>query len=135
MSSMGRAVATTLVAAALVVSACSGTKEDGRAATETTIPPEVQAQDEAERTSLVVIGDSVAAGEGIAYGYKYDYVASEPDSSGWTGGESDPKWQGEYQLCHQDERAYGELLAKALDANLAKFACTGATYLNGITSR
>lgn len=84
--------------------------------------------------SIVVIGDSVASGEGIAYGYTYDYDAEDPDESAWTGGTEDPTWQGEYPLCHDDAEAYGDLVAQALDARLAKFACTGASYLNGITT-
>lgn len=86
-----------------------------------------------ERLSVVVIGDSVAAGEGIAYGYEYDYLSAEPDDSYWTGGTDDPTWAGDHPLCHQTDQAYGELVATALGASLAKFACTGATYLNGIT--
>ena len=87
------------------------------------------------RLSVVVIGDSVAAGEGIAYGYRYGYDRSDPDRSSWTGGTEDPRWEGDHQLCHRDGAAYGHVATTALGADLATFACTGATYLNGITSR
>lgn len=79
--------------------------------------------------SIVVIGDSIASGEGIAYGYTY-----LSDIGFWIGGVTNPQWQGEYQLCHQTPQAYGDVLAKMVDASLAKFACTGSTYVNGILS-
>ena len=78
--------------------------------------------------SIVVIGDSIASGEGINYGYTYS--ASFPN--GWTGGLGDPMWEGDYQLCHDSAMAYGNLVAASLGAKLAKFACTGSTYDNGI---
>lgn len=79
--------------------------------------------------SIVVIGDSVAAGEGINYGYHYEkgYVFN-----GWAGGTPNPTWQDPYQLCHDSAQAYGDVLAPMVGANLAKFACTGSTYQNGL---
>ena len=77
--------------------------------------------------SLVVIGDSIASGEGIAYGYTY-----VPAGLYWTGGVENPVWQGEYQLCHATPQAYGDVVATMVGATLAKFACTGSTYDNGI---
>jgi len=82
--------------------------------------------------SIVVLGDSVAAGEGIAYGYTYVYHPDFNSLSRWTGGTDNPTWQGTYQLCHDSAQAYGDVLASALNATLAKFACTGSTYQNGI---
>jgi len=81
--------------------------------------------------SLVVIGDSIAAGEGINYGYTYyngDFFPHE-----WYGGVDNPTWQGDYQLCHDSAQAYGDVLAPMIGATLTKFACTGSTYDNGIT--
>lgn len=79
--------------------------------------------------SIVVLGDSIASGEGINYGYTYEigYLFN-----GWTGGNPDPTWQGTYQLCHDSALAYGDVLAPMVGATLAKFACTGSTYQNGI---
>ncbi len=78
--------------------------------------------------SIVVLGDSVAAGEGINYGYTY----STDFPNGWSGGVTNPTWQGDYPNCHDSAQAYGDVLAPLLSATLAKFACTGSTYDNGI---
>lgn len=79
--------------------------------------------------SIVVLGDSIASGEGINYGYTY--YTGFPNH--WTGGTTNPTWEGPNQLCHQSVQAYGDLVATALDADLAKFACTGSTFDNGIS--
>lgn len=135
---MQRTVATTalLVGLAVIGAACSS--DDSADTADTATPPSTQQgasleSDDAEALSIVVIGDSVAAGEGIAYGYTYDYDSDDPNDSYWTGGVDDPTWEGQYQSCHQDTKAYGDDVAAAMGAKLAKFACTGATYLNGIT--
>jgi lysophospholipase L1-like esterase len=82
--------------------------------------------------SIVVLGDSIAAGEGINYGYTYDYHPDINRLSRWTGGTDNPQWQGNYQLCHDSVYAYGDVLAASTGATLAKFACTGSTYDNGL---
>jgi lysophospholipase L1-like esterase len=79
--------------------------------------------------SIVVLGDSIAAGEGINYGYTY----STGFPNKWTGGTDNPTWQGKYQLCHDSAQAYGDVLASMIGASIAKFACTGSTYDNGVT--
>lgn len=80
--------------------------------------------------SLVVLGDSVASGEGIYYGFQYD-----PATGLWNGpADPDPAWDPPYPLCHQSRFAYGHLIANALDAKLASFACSGASYANGIAA-
>ena len=84
--------------------------------------------------SIVVLGDSVAAGEGIAYDYRYELDRADPNRSSWGGGTKDPGWDGDHPLCHQDDDAYGHLVAAQLGAELTTFACTGATYLEGITA-
>jgi lysophospholipase L1-like esterase len=43
-----------------------------------------------------------------------------------------PTWEGPYQLCHDSKQAYGDVVAAKVGADLAKFACTGATYENGV---
>jgi len=106
-----------LIIAALLVSACGGgdsSPSDAGASTP---------------LSIVVIGDSIASGEGINYGYTY--YTGFPNE--WTGGTDNPLWQGNYQLCHDSAQAYGDVLAAAIGAKLSKFACTGSTYDNGIT--
>ena len=78
--------------------------------------------------SVVVIGDSIASGEGINYGYVY--YTGHPNE--WYGGVINPVWQGDHQLCHDSAQAYGDVLAPMIGATLTKFACTGSTYANGI---
>ena len=78
--------------------------------------------------SVVVLGDSIASGEGINYGYIY--YTGHPNE--WYGGVINPVWQGDHQLCHDSALAYGDVLAPMIGATLTKFACTGSTYENGI---
>jgi lysophospholipase L1-like esterase len=78
--------------------------------------------------SIVVLGDSLASGEGINYGYTY----STGFPNHWTGGTKNPTWAGDYPLCHQSLQAHGNLVAAAFKSTLATFACTGSTYENGI---
>jgi hypothetical protein len=105
-------------AVAALASACGGGDSGA--------PPGLSAEAPAP-LSIVVIGDSIASGEGIAYGYAYDTAGGY-----WTGGVKNPQWQGEYQLCHDTPQAYGDVVATMVGATLAKFACTGSTYDNGI---
>ena|GEM_PF-2563753 len=78
--------------------------------------------------SIVQLGDSVASGEGTLYGYTYDST-----SQTWVGGTVDATWPGPYPLCHDSPYAYGQVLATHYGADLAQFACTGASFTNGIT--
>ncbi len=78
-------------------------------------------------TSIVQLGDSVAAGEGTLYGYTYD-----PSTRTWTGGNLDATWPGPHPLCHDSPDAYGEHVAQAFGATFTQLACTGATFGNGI---
>jgi hypothetical protein len=109
-------------AAALLVAGCGG-GSDAPADAGSAAPAPL---------SVVVIGDSIAAGEGINYGYTYDYHPDFNRLSRWTGGTVDPTWQGAYPLCHDSAQAYGDVLAPMIGATLAKFACTGSTFQNGI---
>jgi lysophospholipase L1-like esterase len=81
----------------------------------------------ARPTSVVVMGDSVASGEGTLYGYQYD-----PATRTWNGGNLDVTWPGPYPLCHNSPVAYGHVVATHFGAHLAQFACTGSTFPGGI---
>jgi lysophospholipase L1-like esterase len=77
--------------------------------------------------SIVQLGDSIASGEGTLYGYTYD-----PTTRRWTGGNLDATWLGPYPGCHVSPDAYGNVVARTLHARFITFACTGASYANGI---
>lgn len=87
------------------------------------------AQAPAGPSSIVSIGDSIASGEGINYGWTFDAKTGK-----WTGpSNSNPKWEGDYQPCHQSKDAYGFQVAKAYkNARFTELACTGSTFENGI---
>jgi lysophospholipase L1-like esterase len=80
-------------------------------------------------SSIVQLGDSVASGEGTLYGYTYD-----SSTQTWTGGNTNANWPGPYPLCHDSPYAYGQLVAGSYLANFAQFACTGASFPNGISA-
>jgi lysophospholipase L1-like esterase len=82
--------------------------------------------------SIAVLGDSVASGEGINYGYTYYHNNFSNYISHWRGGTDEPVWDGDNPLCHNSNSAYGNLLADELGVKFAKFACIGATYHNGL---
>lgn len=79
--------------------------------------------------SIVQLGDSVASGEGTLYGYTYD-----ASTRTWVGGVPDPTWSGPYPLCHDSPDAYGQLVSTDLGAQFHQFACTGASFDNGIAA-
>ena len=81
--------------------------------------------------SIVVMGDSVASGEGIAYDYKYEH---RPVLPMWSKGNPNPTWLGPYPDCHQSGKAYGNLVATSRDAELTMLACTGGGYPAGIVT-
>jgi lysophospholipase L1-like esterase len=78
---------------------------------------------------IVQLGDSIASGEGTLYGYTYDAKKGE-----WTGGDIDVKWPGPYPDCHVSPDAYGKRIASSFAAAFSQFACTGATFENGISA-
>jgi lysophospholipase L1-like esterase len=80
-------------------------------------------------TSIVQLGDSVAAGEGTLYGYTYDH-----EDQRWTGGDLDAVWPGPYPGCHTSPDAFGAKLAADLGATFTQFACTGAQFDDGIST-
>jgi lysophospholipase L1-like esterase len=79
--------------------------------------------------SIVQLGDSVAAGEGTLYGYRY--VHGE-----WTGGNLNVKWDPPYGGCHDSKYAYVHRVAGHFgkQTTVAQFACTGATFASGISA-
>ncbi len=79
--------------------------------------------------SIVQLGDSIASGEGTLYGYTYD---DKTDS--WTGGNVDAKWPPPYPDCHVSPDAYGNKVAASFGAAFHQFACTGATFAQGIVA-
>ncbi|HEU5306929.1 MAG TPA: hypothetical protein VFW97_06360 [Acidimicrobiia bacterium] len=80
-------------------------------------------------TSIVQLGDSVAAGEGTLYGYTYDRGDRR-----WTGGDLDVTWPGPYPGCHTSPDAFGNHVAAAVGGRFTQFACTGAQFDNGIAT-
>jgi len=76
---------------------------------------------------IVQLGDSIASGEGTLYGYTYDAKKKV-----WTGGNVDVKWPPPYPDCHVSPDAYGHRVAASFQAPFSQFACTGATFANGI---
>lgn len=113
-----RGVAALVAVLAIVAAACGGGSGGGG-----------HGSNGSKHTSIVVLGDSVAAGEGIAYGYTYASTERPPR---WTGGLPDPVWLAPYPLCHQTAQAYGDVVAQRMHARLASFACTGSSYEAGI---
>lgn len=110
--------------------------------------------------SVLQLGDSIASGEGTLYeapntqapngqlyfcrsasdpssachsylygyynGYWRNWPSTEPGT--WT-----PSGSPTYPECHQSPDAYGEIVAAASHASFTQLACSGATYLAGVT--
>ena len=76
---------------------------------------------------IVQLGDSIASGEGTLYGYTYDAKKKQ-----WAGGDVDVKWPGPHPDCHVSPDAYGNHVAAFFHASLSQFACTGASFVDGI---
>jgi lysophospholipase L1-like esterase len=79
--------------------------------------------------SVVVLGDSVAAGEGTLDGYRYQDRALLP---GWSETGARRPYDGSRPACHQSPRGFGRVVARALGAAYTTFACSGATFDRGI---
>lgn len=144
-----RLLSTALVTSATVV-ALTGTASGPVAATKPA----------ATRLSIVQLDDSIASGEGTRYqapdpqspngqlyfctssskpssdchsylyGYDNGYWKNWPSTSPgtWT-----PSGSPAYPECHQSPDAYGQIVAAAAAATFTQLACTGASYLAGIT--
>lgn len=80
-------------------------------------------------SSYVALGDSVAAGEGIAYNWTWN-------GHKWVRPNDTPTWDtqsGQSNAgCHQDFDAYPHALRDSLGASLLDLACTGATTAEGV---
>lgn len=85
---------------------------------------------------IVSFGDSVASGAGLNYGFTWNATGGfwrQPQT--WTPTWFDPAgWVPPAPLCEQSTAAYANVLAEQLQASLFKFACSGSTYGNGITT-
>jgi hypothetical protein len=77
----------------------------------------------------VALGDSVAAGEGIGYGWTWNSTTSR-----WEGGSSTGTWDNRFEQeeCHQTTEGYPHVVAGELGATLEDYACTGASAFNGV---
>jgi hypothetical protein len=76
--------------------------------------------------SVVVVGDSVAAGEGTLDGYVYRDRRVLP---GWWSTTLRDDVQSQ---CGRSDRAYGAFVADALGAAVTNLACSGATFDRGL---
>jgi lysophospholipase L1-like esterase len=83
----------------------------------------------AEIRSVVILGDSVAAGEGTLDGYTYE---DRPLLSSWSKTKPPRAYDSARRACHRSPRAYGEIVARELGATATTFACTGATFGRGV---
>ncbi|HVX22322.1 MAG TPA: hypothetical protein VHB02_13305 [Acidimicrobiales bacterium] len=119
----------TSVGSAAVVAAMAGAGVAGGAVTGGGVAGAVTAPVATDLHSMVQMGDSIASGEGTLYGYTY--TASQQI---WTGGVTSPVWTGQYQTCHDSHYAYGQVVATFEGATFTQFACSGATFSNGITA-
>lgn len=125
-----------------------------------TSSPVVAAAPAGTPPSIVQLGDSIASGEGTLYqapnphmpngqlyfcksssdpssncysylyGYYNGYWKNWPSTSPgtWT-----PTGSPTYPECHQSPNAYGPIVAAAYAAKFTQLACTGASYVAGIT--
>lgn len=86
----------------------------------------------------VALGDSVSAGEGLNYGWRYNF---DPESNNgtWTRTTTgEPIWDGDpndraVQVCHRSKGAYPWVVAPLIQASdPVHLACTGASARNGV---
>jgi PKD repeat protein len=77
----------------------------------------------------VALGDSVAAGEGIGYGWIWNSSTNH-----WESGSGDGSWDLTYEpeQCHQTPQGYPHVVAAELGSTLTDLACTGAGAFNGL---
>lgn len=79
-----------------------------------------------EVRSVVVLGDSVAAGEGAREGYVYRDRLLLPT---WST-RARPRRTGD--ACGRSGAGYGERVARALDAEVTNLACSGSSFERGV---
>jgi lysophospholipase L1-like esterase len=78
--------------------------------------------------SIVALGDSVSAGEGIGYGWTFGFGSwNRPDAGDgvWV---TDTVGAG----CHQTEPAHPRVLATLLGGRVLPLSCTGSSVINGV---
>ncbi len=81
-------------------------------------------------TSIVQLGDSVASGEGTLYGYQWDSASQE-----WIDGNIDATWpRAVSRLPRLASTPTATVVAVYFGATFHQFACTGATFNNGISA-
>lgn len=87
-----------------------------------------------KRLASVLVGDSVAAGEGIDYGWHWSGSSWAPNTSGPNTPWLDPTrgLGGNYQSCHESPWAYPQLVSQDNAFNMTESACTGAGSLSGL---
>jgi lysophospholipase L1-like esterase len=122
-------LAAAAVAAALLTSVLLGTTGGPVAAQAATSTPPTTDGTPKHPERIVQLGDSIASGEGTLYGYTYNAKKGE-----WTAGDVDVKWPPPYPACHVSDDAYGRHVASTFHATFSQFACTGATFANGISA-
>ncbi|MFA5882587.1 MAG: GDSL-type esterase/lipase family protein [Acidimicrobiia bacterium] len=102
-------------------------------------PASAQAPDPDPRVrSVVLLGDSVAAGEGARDGYVYTdrllfpawSTAGRARGTSASGGNGVGTATGD--ACGRSDRAYGVLVARDLGARVANLACSGASFERGM---
>lgn len=87
--------------------------------------------------NYVAIGDSVASGDGIEYGWKWTLDAAGKGSWARTG-PANPVWEPvgdsrlEVQSCRRSKSGYPYLAAAATGDKLYNPSCSGASVLNGV---
>ncbi len=85
-----------------------------------------------ENVHYVALGDSVASGEGINYGWVYS------NGSWRQTGPSDPVWEPTTDLspavqdCHRSAQAYPTLVSKAMGYQLLNLSCSGSSIPDGV---
>lgn len=93
----------------------------------------------AAKRQYVALGDSVAAGEGLNYDWRWKPNKAGTDGK-WVGSiGATPVWypasDAEAQSCHRAAGAYPQLVAQQAGLRLRHLACTGASAQNGVLGR
>lgn len=97
------------------------------------------------RLSMVALGDSVSAGEGIGNRWKWhpgdkfrDETATEPAyyKGDWEADGVDTTWRSDYvsSECHQTSYSHPRVAAQDLGADVLPLSCTGSTSYDGVLS-
>ncbi len=82
--------------------------------------------------SYVALGDSVASGEGLNYGWRWVMDADSRDGTWQRSSGDEPAWEDPEPQCHRSVNGYPYLVAAKKNLKLTDLACTGASTGNGI---